>query len=459
MTACQECIILKQKRWKWRLSASPHHPPVQERPGISLRQAVAAVDTPMDAAALAAELAALRCRMEELRRNAAADSARLRRQVEDLQAALAERDRGLAMQRETLEEAGHLAGRLQAATDRLEQLVTARIASLEESEGQFRTAFDRSVIGMAQADAQSFRLLRVNARFCRITGYTEAELLGGMTLSDLVHSGDRARDLRRFRAATAGRDAGTIETRCMRKDGSVIHVQMDCVLAEAAPGHPARFYAVLQDITERRATAERQALLAREVDHRAKNLLAVMQSIIRLTHAPDLRSYIRAIDGRISAVARAHSLLAAERWRHARLRRLVQEELAPYGAAAERIQTDGPDLLLLPDAVQALGMALHELATNAAKYGALSVLGGALSITWGLAEAEGLLKLRWQERGGPLVKRPGARRGFGSRVIAATIKEQLGGQVAMAWETAGLRCDIAIPISRAIPGRRGLLPR
>lgn len=132
--------------------------------------------------------------------------------------------------------------------------------------------------------------------------------------------------------------------------------------------------------------------------------------------------------------------------------------MPPYGAAAERIRSAGPDLLLLPDAVQALGMALHELATNAAKYGALSVLGGSLSITWDVAEEDGLLKLCWQERGRPLVQAPGPRRGFGSRVIAATIEEQLGGHAAMAWEPEGLRCDIALPLSRAIPGRRGPLP-
>jgi PAS domain S-box-containing protein len=425
-----------------------------------LGQTLAAEEVPAEAAALAAELAALRCRMEEQRRDAAAECAMLRRQAEELRASLAqkdaalrdaltERDRALAIQ----------AGRLQVATDRLEQRLAERIARLEESEGQFRTAFDRSVIGMAQVDAQSLRLLRVNARFCRITGYTEAELLGGMTLSDLVHSGDRTGGPPCCRAAVAGQEAGSFETRCMREDGSFIHVQMDCVLAEAAPGRPARLYVILQDITERRATAEHQALLAREVDHRAKNLLAVVQSIIRLTGSPDLKSYRQAIEGRIGAIARAHSLLAAERWRHARLRRLVLEELAPYDPAAEHIRSEGPDLLLLPGAVQALGMTLHELATNAAKYGALSVLGGSLSITWEVVEAEGLLKLRWQEQGGPLVQAPGSRRGFGSRVIAATIGEQLGGRVAMAWEPTGLCCDIAIPLPRAIPDRRRPLPR
>lgn len=438
------------------MSGPPHHLSAKEQPEAILGQALGAGNAPAEAAALAAELTVLRLRMEEQRHSAAAECAMLRQQAEELREALARKDAAL---RDALAERDQAltiqAGRLQAAADRLEE----RVAWLEESEGQFRTAFDRSVIGMAQADAQSLRLLRVNARFCRITGYTEAELLGGMTLSDLVHSADRARGLPCCRAV-AGQEAGSFETRCMRKDGSFIHVQMDCVLAEAAPGRPARLYAILQDITERRATAERQALLAREVDHRAKNLLAVMQSIIRLTGAPDLKSYKQAIEGRISAVARVHSLLAAERWRHAKLRRLVQEELAPYDATPERIRASGPDLLLLPSAVQALGMTLHELATNAAKYGALSVPGGSLSITWEVAEAQELLHLRWQEQGGPPVKAPAAaRRGFGSRVVTATIEEQLGGKVAMAWEPAGLRCDIAIPLPRAIPGRRGLLPK
>ncbi|MBX6743349.1 MAG: PAS domain S-box protein [Acetobacteraceae bacterium] len=375
--------------------------------------------------------------------NSSAEVAALAAELTALREVLAQREQALAIQ----------ARRLQAATERLEQ----RIARLEESEGQFRTAFDRSVIGMAQADPQSLRLLRVNERFCRITGYTEAELLGGMTLSDLVHFENRTRPPSCCQATDG--EAGSIETRCMRKDGSFIHVQLDCVMTEPVPGRPVRLYAVLQDITERRATAERQALLAREVDHRAKNLLSVMQSIIRLTSAPDLQSYKQAIEGRISAVARAHSLLAAERWRHAKLRRLVREELAPYDAAAKRVRLSGPELLLLPGAVQALAMVLHELATNAAKYGALSVPGGSLSLGWEVAESEGLLYLRWQEQGGPPVQAPtAARRGFGSRVIAATIEEQLGGRIAMAWDPAGLRCDIAIPLSRVIPGRRRPLP-
>ena len=210
---------------------------------------------------------------------------------------------------------------------------------------------------------------------------------------------------------------------------------------------------MVQDITGPRALAERQALLAREMDHRAKNLLAVMQTIVRLTRAPDLEGYRQAIEGRIGTVARAHSLLSGERFRRAQLRRLVEEELAPYAGpdpVSARIRVVGPDLPLAPAAVQALAMALHELATNAAKYGALSVPGGLLAVEWELAEAGSLLRLRWTERDGPPVPAGLARRGFGSRLILATIEEQLGGWVVKEWDPAGLRCEIGIPAGRSV---------
>jgi len=214
------------------------------------------------------------------------------------------------------------------------------------------------------------------------------------------------------------------------------------------------------DITERKEAEERQSLLAGEVDHRARNALAVVQSIVRLTRASSVESYVAAVEGRIGALARAHMLLSQFRWQGAHLGRLVREELAPYRSAdTEKVVAAGPDVLLQPATAQTLALALHELATNAAKHGALSLTsGGRISCTWEL-HPRGLV-LQWSETGGPPV-RPPASQGYGTRVIGASIERQLGGRVVFEWRPEGLKCTLSIPRSeemekteRMAPGRR-----
>jgi PAS domain S-box-containing protein len=204
---------------------------------------------------------------------------------------------------------------------------------------------------------------------------------------------------------------------------------------------------ITSDMTDRRRAEERERLLAREVDHRAKNLLAVVQSVVQLTRAEDMTSFTAAITGRIQSLARAHSLLAASRWEGAELKQIIVEEMAPYaGRDAARVRINGPAIRLRPEAAQALALVIHELATNAAKYGALSVEGGRLDITWATtvgSDEEGWLGLRWQERGGPEVSRP-SRRGFGSTVMRASIERQLQGTVTLDWDPHGLVCELAV---------------
>jgi two-component sensor histidine kinase len=194
------------------------------------------------------------------------------------------------------------------------------------------------------------------------------------------------------------------------------------------------------------------------VNHRARNTLAIVQAILRLTRAEDAAGYARLIEGRISALARAQSLLAAERWTGAPLGTLLAEDLAPFGAAEEspgaagaRFALDGPPLRLRAEVVQPLGMVVHELATNAAKHGALSAPAGRVAVTWQADEQAGLLRIRWAETGGPPPAFP-MTRGVGSRVIEATITGQLGGSVERRWPAEGLACDIALPLARMRAG-------
>jgi PAS domain S-box-containing protein len=221
-----------------------------------------------------------------------------------------------------------------------------------------------------------------------------------------------------------------------------------CIGAAAASidatGRVARLGGVTVDITDRKNAEERQALLVREVDHRARNALAVVQSIVRLTRAPTKEAYIAAVEGRITALARAHVLLSESRWQGANLVRLLDEELAPYRRTEhERIVTQGPAVFLDPATAQILALALHELATNAAKYGALSAVSGSVNLAWQVRP--GSLDLHWIETGGPPV--PSSRAdGYGTRVISASIERHLDGRVVFDWRPQGLCFAMSIPL-------------
>ncbi|MBC4017922.1 HigA family addiction module antidote protein [Siccirubricoccus deserti] len=206
-----------------------------------------------------------------------------------------------------------------------------------------------------------------------------------------------------------------------------------------------RFLAVLTDVTERKAAEERQALLAREVDHRAKNVLAVVQAMLRLTPRNDAAAYARAVEGRVRALAQAQTLLAEDRWSGVDMRALVQGELAIF-IVGQRAELDGLPVKVPAGAAQPIAMALHELAMNAVKHGALSVPEGRVSVSWTLVPASGTLRLRWAEADGPAVAGPPGRRGFGMRVLEGTVRRQLGGTISLGWEAAGLVCEAELPL-------------
>jgi two-component sensor histidine kinase len=185
-------------------------------------------------------------------------------------------------------------------------------------------------------------------------------------------------------------------------------------------------------------------LLAREADHRSKNLLALAQATVHLSQGDTVDELKEVIEGRLQALAKAHTLLAQSRWAGADLRTMVMEELSPYmenGRA--RAEIIGPSLMLNADPAQAIAMAVHELTTNAVKYGALSVPGGRVNIEWRLRPGN-RLTLRWAEQGGPPVSSPPSRQGFGTRVMERMVCGQCNGELDFDWRVGGVVCEITV---------------
>jgi len=182
--------------------------------------------------------------------------------------------------------------------------------------------------------------------------------------------------------------------------------------------------------------------LAREAEHRSKNLLATVQATVSLSQSDTPEGLKQAIEGRILALAKVHSLFVDSRWIGAELSAIARLELAPYSEKDETVvRISGPQVLLEPSAAQVIAVSLHELATNAAKYGALSVPNGQISLKW-THDADGRLVLHWTETGGPAVKVP-THQGFGTRIIERMIG-QLKGKARFDWDADGLVCEITL---------------
>ncbi|WP_207461506.1 PAS domain S-box protein [Azospirillum sp. SYSU D00513] len=337
---------------------------------------------------------------------------------------------------------------------------------LRESRERLTTIFNQASVGIVQTDSAE-RIVLANERACEILGRPVDELLGRHLL-DFAHPEDLPPNRDHVVRLFGTGEPFVTERRFLRPDGSSVWVNNRMSLARDAQGRPQYLIGVLLDITERKEAEARQALLAREVDHRAKNMLAVVQAMLRLTKADSREAFIQAIEGRVGALARAHTALSLSRWTGVELRTLVREELEPFQEqGAERVQLHGEAVGIAADATQAIGMALHELATNATKYGALSSPGGLVDVRWRRERGDGSLHLTWQEIGGPPVSPP-SREGFGSTVIQQTIGHQLNGEVEQEWRPEGLLCRLRVPAVHLIasaaaeaerPGRAALEER
>ncbi len=213
---------------------------------------------------------------------------------------------------------------------------------------------------------------------------------------------------------------------------------------------------MLVDITERKRAEDQQALLIRELHHRVRNVLATVQAVMGSTAraSTTIREFQDAFTGRIASLAKTHSTLAEHSLQSISFRDLLCNELEPYDdGSMGRLLFEGPHVELESKVAIPLGMALHELTTNAAKYGALSVLGGSVQVTWTLLnDPDAALQFEWLEQNGPAVTAP-TRRGFGSQLLERVLTQQIGADVKLEYHVEGVRTRIRVPLSKADPGR------
>jgi two-component sensor histidine kinase/GAF domain-containing protein len=364
-------------------------------------------------------------------------------------------------------EARWLAALADLARDELELRLQARRAcEAATAETRLRRAQEAAGVVAFEASPEGDRHATLPAALRRLLGLDEAAPLSLRGLAATAEPAERPRleEAARRLAAEGGAIAEEFRV-TLRDDGTILWAQVRGEVRLGPPGDPAgwRVSGLLRDVTERRQADERQTLLAREVDHRAKNALAVVLATLRLTPAGDPQAYVAAVEGRVAALARAHTLLADRRWAGADLAELVHGELLPFlspasGAAGPRVRIEGPAVMLSPLATQPLSMALHELATNAVKHGALSVPEGQVVVTWDIDPEAATLRLRWVETGGPEITDAPRRKGFGSRVMRGTIVDQLGGRQECRWPASGLACDITVPLARVLAGAASAAP-
>jgi PAS domain S-box-containing protein len=324
-------------------------------------------------------------------------------------------------------------------------------AALRESEERLRGFAEASSDVMWVMDAATRRFEFVSPSFEEIYGESPSRILRDQgRWAQLLHPDDRDRVLDAMAAVLDGRRVET-EYRIVRPDGILRWIRDTVFPIRGADGRVRRAAGLARDVTQRKEDESRQRLMLRELNHRVKNTLATVQSIARQTlrHASDPEVFQERFEDRLLALSQTHNLLTNENWERGSLKALLKQELSPYGKDRVHLLGD-QDVHLAPRAVVPLGMALHELTTNAAKYGALSVPSGELTVTWTVSGTLfQSLRLEWRERGGPPVSAPPARRGFGSRLLERGIRAELEGEVTLDYTPEGLDAVIDIPLDLA----------
>jgi PAS domain S-box-containing protein len=332
---------------------------------------------------------------------------------------------------------------------RAEMVAERGRTALRQSQEQLEFALESGRLGSWDMDIESGRMV-VSDYYRVLLGLRPNEALAHHDdIIARVHPDDRDRRNQEVRRAIDSGEDLEVEYRILGSAGEVRWL-MARGRASYREGGAFRIAGVTLDITERKAAEARQTLLLAEVDHRAKNTLASVQSVAvqTLRHTQDPAVFAETFLARIHALSRAHELLTANVWQGADLAELIRRTVGVHLANNEqgRVSLAGPAVHLGPNAAVTVNMAFHELATNASKYGALAAANGRVDVAWSL-DAEGReIIVDWRETGGPIVTPP-TRRGFGSRLLEQGLPRELGGGVDMRFLGDGLRCVIRLPLS------------
>jgi PAS domain S-box-containing protein len=325
-------------------------------------------------------------------------------------------------------------------------------SDMRENEQRLAATYEHAAIGISEINGEG-RILRVNEAMCAITGYSREQLVGNRLFRH-THPDDIDFDRDAYTKQAAG-ELGiySVEKRLLRPDGRAIWVAVRSAPVRDAHGHFLYAVRIVQDISERKAAEERQKLLVGELNHRVKNTLATVQSLAAQTarHATSPEVFQERFEARLIALSKAHDQLTLRSWQDADLREAIRSAISPYmaeGAAADRVTLRGEDVMLRPRAALTLSLVLHELATNAAKYGSLSAPAGKIVLSWQITAAN-LLVIDWHEQGGPPVSTP-EQRGFGTRFIEGSVASELNGKAELDFAPGGLRCLIELPPDRVL---------
>jgi PAS domain S-box-containing protein len=342
----------------------------------------------------------------------------------------------------------------------LERRVAERTAELEAANDAQRRNDEHLQLIFESATEYAIFTLNLEGRVttwnpgaCRILGYEDSEILGrsGSILFTPEDRAERQPEIEMSRAVEEGR-AEDVRWH-LRADGSRFWAVGMLMPLRSRAGELQGFLKILRDHTERRREDERRSLLIEELAHRVKNTLAAVQAIsaqtLRQADVPDTLQ--NDLTERLKALARAHDMLVRNGWEGASLREVVDRTLEPHAAEGGRFSAAGPPVRLLSHMTVTLNLALHELTTNAVKYGGLSVPGGHVEVAWWLEQrspgAVPAVVITWRERGGPPV-RPPERRGFGSRMLERALPYQSGGEVTLDFAPEGVECRIRLPLAQ-----------
>jgi PAS domain S-box-containing protein len=336
-----------------------------------------------------------------------------------------------------------------------QEAAEAEVQHFREELGPFVVAAEETRMPMVFTDAKEpgNPIIFANDSFLELTKYARDEVLG-QSFNFLMARGTDKAALTRIEAEFKGDDHSGSEIRYRRKDGSEFWASIFISPVRDKNGNITQYFASLTDLTKHKDEQEQSRMLIDELNHRVKNTLATVQSIVSqaLRNETDPAVIREAIESRLFALSRSHDLLTGENWESAGLHDVIDAALEPFGIAngrKERFVITGTNIRFPPNAALALGIAFHELATNAVKYGAFSNDNGCITVDWTLVPSSNgsRLVLHWRENGGPPVTPP-TRKGFGSRVVERGLAHELKGSVELDYRPEGLVCTIDIPAPR-----------